>query len=659
MAAKLDKEMLKKQHFWLLLIPVVIGLLLAWIGLFVGVSSATEEKEAANKAAEQEIQKATAQSREVLKLYDKRKDDLFKLRTQRHKEMWDLQQSVFEWPKSLGEDQVAKVKDMKFGAEISDSSFLNTFRDHYAKEYETLATDVAPMQFAGGWYTVLRHIPKWTRTPESEDVWLAAEDFWVEREIVRSLAQVNIDAAKLTARTPPEAGLRKRTFANRTWELTLQLTDKPNGVAIEGTIKNLTPRLQPFNVNNELVFNVWLNDDPSTKPFQYVVEGASLEGGKTEPIKFIEKRHIVFEGNPRGLYRVEQEFDVRTAPVKRLDKLAIGTQLALSARHSEAELQMSAFSEKGAKADQEAAGSAGGGGPGGGGPGGGGPGPRGATGGMGLSMPSPAPGGMGGTNQQASGDSTYNGLARRRYISRTDQVRAMPIGLTVIADQAYVQDVLTAVANCKLRFQTVQTLFARFRGSLLYSSGAAGSGFGEAGPGMPGAGIPGGPSMPGGSPLMPIGPATGAGGGATGDGRGAGPPSGPRPSGGGMGPSFPGIPGLPSFPGFPGGSFPGYPSGSSPRSSNEDQVATNLVEVTMYGITAIYEKFEAPAGKDNKADGDTEPAKTEPAKTDPKAGPGNPKGPAGTPTTPAPMKDMPPAPMKDMPPTAPTDPAKK
>jgi hypothetical protein len=625
MAAKLDKEMLKKQHFWLLLIPVVIGLLLAWIGLFVGVSSATEEKEKANDAAKQEIDRATAQSREVLKLYDKRKDELYKLRMQRHKEMYDLQQSVYEWPKSLGEDQIAKVKELKFGADISDQSFLNTFRDHYAKEYDTLVSDVAPMQFAGGWYTVLRHVSKWNRNATPEDVWLASEDFWVEREMIRSLARVNVDAAKLVPRTPPEAGLRKRAFASRTWELTLQMTDKSNGVALEGTIRNLTPRLQPYNVNNELVFNVWLSDDPSAKPFQFVVEGASLEGGKTEPIKFVEKRHIVFEGNPRGLYRVEQVFDVRTAPVKRLDKLALGY---LSARHNQAELQMSAFSDKEAAADKDTAPAAGGPG-GGGGPGG--PPPMGAApsgpavAGAGVSAPG---GGLGGA---AAGDFTFNNLARRRYISRTDQVRAMPIGLTVIADQSYVQDVLTAVANCKLRFQTVQTHIERFRGSLAYSPSSSGDGA-PAFPGMPG--MPGGPPpRGGGEDDRPIGPA------------------GPPVAGSGMGPGvFPGFPSVPGLPAFP-GSFPGF-GGSMPRSSNEDQVATNLVAISMYGITTLYEKFEPPADKDKKVDSDTEPAKTEPPTVDPKAGPGAPMTPMSTPTPIVPM------PNKDMPP-APTDPAKK
>jgi hypothetical protein len=85
-------------------------------------------------------------------------------------------------------------------------------------------------------------------------------------------------------------------------------------------------------------------------------------------------------------------------------------------------------------------------------------------------------------------------------------------------------------------------------------------------------------------------------------------------------------------------------------------VATNLVEVTMYGITTLYEKFEPPADKDKKVDSDTEPAKTDPPKADPKA-PTMP--PTGTPSTTPMPKDMPPVPMKDMPPAAPTDPAKK
>jgi hypothetical protein len=601
MASKIDKEMLKKQHFWLLLIPVVLGLLLAWIGLFVGVADATEEKQKANNDAKAEVERAAAQSKAVLKLYDERKEQLFQLRTKRWKEMWDLQKDVYEWPKELGEDQVAKVKDMKFGTEISDPSFLNAFRDRYAKEYDSLVAEVAPLQFSSSWYAVLAPVLKWTRNPESEDVWLAAEDFWVKREIMRALVNVNKEAALLAPRTA-EKGLRKQTFFGRTWELGLQLVEKPNGLAIEGTIKNLTPRLQPFNVTNELVFNLWLSDSPDAKPFRFAVEGTALEGGKTEPIKFVEKKHTVFEGNPRGFYRVEQVFDVRTAPVKRLDRLEVGNDNSLSDRHpkNKVELQMCPFSEK-AKEAEGTANAAAPGGPGGPGlPGG--PGGPGASG-VGIGGGPSGPGGS--LGQAAAGDNTFNGLGRRRYISRTDQVRAMPIYTMVIADQAFVQDVLTAVANCKLRFQTVQTHLARFRGSLVYtiSSGTEGdagrpggpSGFGPSGPSFPG--IPGVPGFP------------------------SGPPSGPP------GPRMPNLPGMPGMPSFPGG----FGGGGSARSSNEDQVASNLVEVHIYGITTLYEKFDTP---DKKGDTVTE------TKTAPEA-----PTPPMTPT--APKDDKPPMPAEN------------
>src|SRR5262245_44049301 len=196
--AKFDKEMMKKQHFWLLLIPLFIGLLLAWIGLFFGVADETAAKAKENDDEKKKIESAKAQPRKTLDLYDVQKNELFDLRSKRWQEMWDLQQDIYDWPKSLNDEQIAKVKDQKFGTVIHDSSFLNAFRDHYSEEYKTIADEAAPLSFAGGWQMVLRYVPKWTRNPESEEVWLAAEDFWVQREIVRALAEVNKEAAKFT-----------------------------------------------------------------------------------------------------------------------------------------------------------------------------------------------------------------------------------------------------------------------------------------------------------------------------------------------------------------------------------------------------------------------------------------------------------------------------
>src|SRR5829696_6848193 len=98
--ANLDKETIKKQHFWLLLIPLFIGLLLAWIGLFFGVSDAIEAKASENEAEKKKVEAAKAQPKAMLAKYDERKAELYKLRTDRWQEMWDLQQTVYAWPAS-------------------------------------------------------------------------------------------------------------------------------------------------------------------------------------------------------------------------------------------------------------------------------------------------------------------------------------------------------------------------------------------------------------------------------------------------------------------------------------------------------------------------------------------------------------------------------
>src|SRR5215213_7684129 len=130
MAAKFDKEMMKKQHFWLLLIPLFIGLLLAWIGLFVGVADATAEQAKKNEEEKKKVDNAKAQPKKTLDLYEARKTELYNLRTKRWQEMWDLQQAVYEWPRVLNDEHIAKVRQMKFGEEITDTSFLDVFRDH-------------------------------------------------------------------------------------------------------------------------------------------------------------------------------------------------------------------------------------------------------------------------------------------------------------------------------------------------------------------------------------------------------------------------------------------------------------------------------------------------------------------------------------------------
>src|SRR5439155_445962 len=209
-------------------------------------------------------------------------------------------------------------------------------------------------------------------------------------------------------------------------------------------------------------------------PFYFAIEGTAMEGGKEDKIAYVPKKHLVFEGNPRELVKVEQVFDVRTAPVKRVDALVLGK---VSSRHSMADLQMTAFSSTAAEEEGKTAAPA-------------------PVGGIG---PGGIPGGPGGPGGPPG-----------------------PVGPGV--------------------------------------------------PGRPGMGeMPGGGPPPGGeSDLGGLGPAGGGPGGPPG-------PSGPPP----VGPSFPGFPGgfgPPGMPSFPGG-FGGF---GGMRSSAEDQVAGNLVEVGIY-----------------------------------------------------------------------------
>ena len=82
----------------------------------------------------------------------------------------------------------------------------------------------------------------------------------------------------------------------------------------------------------------------------------------------------------------------------------------------------------------------------------------------------PTPGGVGvgpgatGGGAAAAGDVTPNNLKRGRYMHLTEQCRHMPVGMLVVVDQAHIHDVLIALANSRLRIQTTQVTFSHVRG---------------------------------------------------------------------------------------------------------------------------------------------------------------------------------------------------
>jgi hypothetical protein len=68
------------------------------------------------------------------------------------------------------------------------------------------------------------------------------------------------------------------------------------------------------------------------------------------------------------------------------------------------------------------------------------------------------------------------GLDRNRYLAATEQCRHLPVAMVLVIDQAYLTDLLTSLANSRLRFQITQVHYHRARGVQPGGSGGASNG---------------------------------------------------------------------------------------------------------------------------------------------------------------------------------------
>lgn len=602
MASKFDSELLKKHHFWFLFIPVCVALFLAWYGLFIEVPDAVSGTAEKLEQKKKGITNVKAQPRAMIKEYEKQVGQLDVQRVKMWQQAWEQQKAVFAWPtEGLTGPQLDAVKDLKFGEPVPESARIDErFEGAYQAEYKKLIEKLEPMDFRDRWDRVLRYVPTFPRRPNSEDMWLALEDLWVQREVLEAIHKVNAEAAvfKTAAEWSDKAntgpvpnGPKHRVFQSRLWELDLSLTEKDNVRRLEGTLKNISPRLQVMGVGNVMRLKVWLTPQAKT-PYIFEVQGGAVEAGQTIKIKTLDSHTIPADWKATELFKVEQQFDVRTVPIKRVEHLALGK---LSDRnHQSLQLQMAKFSK--AIADRETpTGAAGGGNMG---FMGGGIGTPPAPGGMlGATGATPMPGGMGGAMGFGGGATGYgmtgegsqpaalnaltqNKLQRYRYIDITDQVRRMPLGVAVVTDQSYMKDILESLANIRLRFQITQMHWTRFHTQLNYgTSGTLNSGSGFPMPGR--FGMP--PSDD--DPMTPM----------------SGVPNNYNPLG-----------------------------AAAPTNSREDQFSANLMELSVYGLISLYEKYDeaAAAGK---------------TPADPAIPPVNNPTPPVNPTPPAPMP-MAPAP---------------
>jgi hypothetical protein len=670
----MKNDALKKHHFWILLGLIPLLVLISVVMITSGVGAAIAERQSAIEAAKGELAKSSSpKPGGILTNLDIQIVNLKGKRTDLWKENWersigvsvkedegkedllvqDQSRNLLRWPNSPLLNRFNYTKNyetdpnqLKFGVEIvrqeADRGEYNEFKKQEVYLYEFsnpfktgMADKVAPTTFRGGrWQSVLRHVMMpgngvtgWGQgRPTYKQLWLALEDIWVQRAMLGQITAVNKQMAEFKAiprvddkgQKLPDSKL-ERDFQSRIWRVSLKVAPRETDgkYVVSGTLTNVTDRLQLMGVGNMMTLNVWFSNDPNAQPMALRIGGEFVpgRGSGRETIPIVSPNPVLPPGiAPTEIARIEQVFDSRTVPVRRIDHLALGQ---VDSRHAQVELKMPKFFEGDATAavptDPMSSELPGGipGGPGGGLPGG--------------------PGGTQATTILEGGgpaEAVLNGN-KRRYLVVTDQVRRMPVAITVIVDQSYIQDVLLAYSNCPLRFQITQVHWQRYRG------GATGAGSGTGMPGYDGS------MEPGMTPDQPV----YSGQGYEGSGFGVGSPDGGMGGGGiGLRPfgfGLPGAGGLPGAaagpgPGFPGAMPPGSPGmppgmmppgmmppgmpgspygpGGTMTTVTDSQLTSGLVEMTVYGLVSLYEKYDpATAGVPETAAAPAPPAEAPPA----------------------------------------------
>jgi hypothetical protein len=579
---KMDQQTLKKHHFWILLGLFGLFALLLIILVPVLIGAEIDEKTAAIAKVEKDLKDASS-SPMTQAFIDEETKQISTLSDRRERiwrDMYSRQGGILSFPTELSN----KLDSTNFGGEIDDR-LRDRYRtdDVYRAAYLQMASIIAPTEFAGGSAEVLHPVAWTNKLPSSEEVWLSLEDLCIRREVLKILEVANTTASRFEpvvgAKDLPTSNMGpkfSKRWKNRENELDLVITDKGrNKYSVGGKLRNLSDHRQSggvFQIDVRLTRN--LAENEQAKPTSITFPIDPLPAGKETTLKEIE---LPLNSTPDDIFAVDVHHSIRTVPIKRLVELVLSQNAGH--RMADRKLMMTKFSDK---AEADAAGSAAGtsGGSAGG--------TAGSAAGGGLSQFSGAGTGTGGGSTSFSGSSskggvTPNGIARARYIDRTDQVRRVPVAIVMVIDQSYTQDLLAAFSNSsQLRFQITQYHWQRFNGPIGTESESKQTKNDDSGGRTGGNGIPPGLGNFGGM-------GNGAGGGPTG-------PTGPS-------------------------------SGQGSAHKVAEPPPANLIQITIYGIANLYEKpaNENAAGAEASAATPTTNVTTKPAQGE---APTNPSKPA-------------------------------
>lgn len=602
---KLDKETVIKQQFWFLLMAYVPLVLIALIMLWTSVAGAIEEKRKKVESAEKALSGIKDPKNDSwIAALQVRQDKVAEKKEKIWKNAWEVQKAFMTWPTFLDRkdnsdyykaqvgrwpDSLTVNNDKPFGELIKERVHTEFAKELYAPQVHEFITMADPVnekmegvvQYQGGWENLFvyvqddegkpgfKHVP-----PTSEELWLAEEDIWVQRELLRIIKNTNDLAATFKQVSGPPLPLNKdkdevarRVFTSATWKLDLVLAkpkDQTRYVA-RGTITNLSNRKQVLSIPFEIRFL------DVAEPEYLFAEAEPLAPNATADIK---ETSLKILREPRGVESVKQIYDWRTAPVKRIDKLVFARAEAFSHRTDGLTLLARKFPTESEGGDTVPAPS--------------------ADPGLASKLQSTVAGG-GSSRVSGATNRTPNGLEKNRYVDLTAEVRRMPVGLVLVIDQDHIQDLLTEVANSRLRIQTTQMYWQHFSGKIK-PEGGQNKIMGPTPSGGPDAKMKEG-RRPAGSEKFAGGP------GAIPGTRPAGREGPPRPSG------TPGLPGMLQGTGMGEENrrmfqdMPGkLQGGMAAASAAAEEYQPNLMELAVYGIASIYERYpDKPASGDKAA----------------------------------------------------------
>jgi hypothetical protein len=302
------------------------------------------------------------------------------------------------------------------------------------------------------------YVPKWkfdnAAKPEdiAEEIWIAQENLWVQRELYKRIKQANDSVAAFKPLDPNNKDLGKTKpvkFKNYYWEIELQLV---NNNSVQVKLKNLRPYQQE--VGN---LHFLLKLASGAKPVVFPPEGKPFESAPVRPAgskegdTFSTKEPILVEGTRvDGIFEVAQVLTWETAAVKRIDLIVIGASKEETALgHRQAGKALVPYKKKPKDEKQEVD-------------------PKDLKDpkkGFGV----PGPGGPGpgpGRDMAGSQSTTTHGLVRERYLEVTPQSRKLPVCLVLIVDPDHMSHVEAAFLDSPLRFLVTQVMWQRFQGSL-------------------------------------------------------------------------------------------------------------------------------------------------------------------------------------------------